>query len=93
MLAAGPVAKCPRCQEENAPGMKFCGGCGARLTGTCPACGTLNPAGQKFCGECGGTLGRDVPDPKFASPESYTPRHLAEKILSSARSRELTSEV
>lgn len=81
MLAAGPVARCPRCQEENAPGMKFCGVCGGRLAGVCPTCGTLNPAGQKFCGECGAGLGRDVPGPKFSSPDSYTPKHLAEKIL------------
>src|SRR5436190_1050339 len=52
MLAEGPVAKCPRCQEHNAPGAKFCGACGTRLSGACPACGTPNPAGQKFCGAC-----------------------------------------
>jgi class 3 adenylate cyclase/tetratricopeptide (TPR) repeat protein len=38
--------------------------------------------GQKFCGECGAAL---APEPagKSASPESYTPKHLAEKILKS----------
>src|SRR5436190_1194303 len=82
MLAEGPVAKCPRCQEHNAPGAKFCGACGTRLSGACPACGTLNPAGQKFCGECGAALGREIASVKFNSPERYTPRHLAEKILS-----------
>jgi class 3 adenylate cyclase/tetratricopeptide (TPR) repeat protein len=81
MLAGGPANKCPRCQEDNAPGTKFCGACGARLSTSCPACGTFNPAGQKFCGECGAALGRAA-EPKFGPPESYTPRHLAEKILS-----------
>ena len=42
--------KCPRCQHENHPAMKFCGECGARLAAVCPTCGTSN-AGQKFCGD------------------------------------------
>ena len=81
MLAAGPVTRCPRCQEENAPGTKFCGACGARLAGACPACGTLNPTGQKFCGECGTALSREIAELRFGPPERYTPPHLAEKIL------------
>ncbi|HYB44394.1 MAG TPA: adenylate/guanylate cyclase domain-containing protein, partial [Candidatus Methylomirabilis sp.] len=45
---------------------------------TCPACGHENPAGAKFCNDCGGRLaGRPAPP----DPRSYTPRHLAEKIL------------
>lgn len=48
----------------------------------CPRCGTSALATQKFCGECGSALtitaARGV-----ASPDRYTPRHLAEKILSS----------
>src|SRR5436853_412221 len=31
--------KCPRCQHENLPSMKFCGECGARLAAVCSACG------------------------------------------------------
>ncbi len=77
------MAKCPRCQEENASGMKFCGGCGANLGGACPACGTLCPAGQKFCGECGAALARAAAGTMFASPGTFTPKHLAEKILTS----------
>src|SRR5262249_43860399 len=49
----------------------------------CPACQAPNPPGQKFCGECGASLGSVAPPPKFGSPETYTPRHLAEKILTS----------
>src|SRR5262245_54903353 len=72
---------CPRCQHENPPGQKFCGECGARLAAACPACGTPSPPGQKFCGECGTAL---APSPgKPASPASYTPRHLADRILTS----------
>src|SRR6266849_6511877 len=47
----------------------------------CSRCQAENPAGQKFCGECGAPLTQATP--KFGSPKSYTPRHLAEKILTS----------
>src|SRR5437867_2096073 len=73
--------QCPRCQHENLPSMKFCGECGARLAAVCSACGAPNAPTQKFCGECGAALTSG--GPKFASPESYTPKHLAEKILTS----------
>src|SRR5260370_23423235 len=74
--------KCPRCQHENPPGMKFCGECAAPLAATCPSCGAANPADNKFCGQCATPL-RTGPTAKFAAPESYTPKHLAEKILTS----------
>src|SRR5262245_60341074 len=74
--------KCARCQRDSPPGQKFCGECGARLDAACPACGAPQPAGQKFCGECGAAFG-GTPAARFTEPGSYTPRHLAEKILSS----------
>jgi class 3 adenylate cyclase/tetratricopeptide (TPR) repeat protein len=46
----------------------------------CPRCQALNPAGQKFCGECGAAL---TPSSASPAPKTYTPRHLAEKILTS----------
>jgi class 3 adenylate cyclase/tetratricopeptide (TPR) repeat protein len=79
--------ECPRCNHENAAGQKFCGDCGARLAASCPACGGSNPPGQKFCGECGARLGEGVPS-KFVSPRSYTPKHLAERILLSKQALE-----
>jgi class 3 adenylate cyclase len=75
--------RCPRCQQENPAGQKFCGECGARLTAVCPASGASNAPGQKFCGECGGSLSQGAAAGKFGSPEIYTPKHLAEKILTS----------
>ena len=75
--------RCSRCQHENPAGQKFCGDCGARLTSGCPACGAANSPGQKFCGECGAPLDEAHASPKFASPDAYTPRHLAERILTS----------
>jgi class 3 adenylate cyclase/tetratricopeptide (TPR) repeat protein len=75
---------CPRCQHENPPGVKFCGECGARLDVACPACGAANPPGNKFCHECGAALAAAQPAaPPAPSPQSYTPQHLAERILTS----------
>src|SRR5438552_15798423 len=46
----------------------------------CPRCQAENPAGQKFCGECGAAL---TPSSATPAPRTYTPQHLAEKILTS----------
>src|SRR3989441_5980608 len=76
--------KCPRCQYENPVGSSFCLECGARLGLTCGSCGTDLPAGSKFCNKCGTAVsGPSAWQPSFASPDSYTPKHLAEKILTS----------
>ncbi len=74
---------CPSCHYENSPGLKFCGECGARLSLACSSCGAANSPEQKFCGECGTKLSPDTATAKPPSPDSYTPKHLAEKILSS----------
>src|SRR5213593_1566939 len=47
----------------------------------CPACRHENPDAQKFCGECGARLA--AAPARYASPAAYTPKHLAEKILTS----------
>ncbi len=77
--------KCPQCAFENPPSMAFCGRCGTRLASLCSSCGFANPEGFAFCGKCGaGVAQAPVQDPPaFASPRSYTPRHLAERILTS----------
>src|SRR5579864_2568192 len=79
--------QCPRCQHDNPGGQKFCGECGARLAAPCPTCGASNPPGQKFCGSCGTALtgGSAAAVP---APASYTPKHLAEKILTSKNALE-----
>jgi len=76
--------KCLRCQHENPPQSRFCFECGARLAPTCSSCGAEIPAGVKFCNQCGQAAGGQVPaTPRLVSPETYTPKHLAEKILTS----------
>ena len=73
---------CAHCHHENPTGVKFCGECGGRLEARCPQCGIGNPPGNKFCHECGTVL-VVAGEPRRPSPESYTPRHLADKILTS----------
>src|SRR5438552_17735499 len=76
--------KCSRCQYENPPGSNFCLGCGTRLGATCGACGNDLPAGSRFCNKCGTPVsGESAGEARFASPQSYTPKHLADKILTS----------
>jgi class 3 adenylate cyclase len=76
--------KCPRCQHENPPGSAFCLECGGRLAPVCASCGAELPVGSKFCNKCGTPVATEAPtQPRFASPEAYTPKHLAEKILTS----------
>jgi class 3 adenylate cyclase/tetratricopeptide (TPR) repeat protein len=75
--------QCLHCQRENPTDQKFCGNCGTRLVALCVACGAPSPPGQKFCGDCGAPLGPASPGQKFGSPDAYTPKYLAEKILTS----------
>src|SRR5262249_17328017 len=80
------MMQCPRCQRENPADARFCNGCGARLELACAGCGHVNPLGSRFCNGCGAKLGDATPSgpqARFASPETYTPKHLAEKILTS----------
>jgi class 3 adenylate cyclase len=73
---------CLRCQHENSPRAKFCEECGAALSRTCTGCGAQVSPTAKFCPECAHPI--EAPagtQPRFGTPASYTPRHLAEKIL------------
>ena len=74
--------QCPQCQQDNPPRAKFCLECGSRLVLTCTQCDTELPAGAKFCLECGQPVGFQPAMPsQFVAPATYTPKHLAEKIL------------
>src|SRR5260370_39182800 len=72
--------QCPRCQHENPQQAKFCLECGARLALTCAKCRAELPGSAKFCLECAEPVGPQI---QARAPESYTPKHLAEKILTS----------
>ena len=76
--------KCSRCQHENSPQAKFCEECATPLARICQNCGTQLSATAKFCPECARPAAAGaVAQGKFGSPEAYTPKHLAEKILTS----------
>jgi class 3 adenylate cyclase len=74
---------CPSCQRENPPQARFCNGCGAALEAQCGACGHANPLDSSFCNACGQRIGQapEASEP-IPTPRAYTPKHLAERILS-----------
>ncbi len=75
---------CPRCQHDTPASRRFCTECGARLTLSCGSCGVELAEGVRFCGQCGRPVDANAAGrARFASPEAYTPRHLAERILTS----------
>ncbi len=78
--------QCPRCHHETAPDAEFCSECGTKLTVICFSCRASNALAHKFCKECGQRLIVAAPGPfaKYQSPESYTPKYLAERIRTSA---------
>ena len=75
--------RCSACGYESPSGKKFCGECGAALKLKCSSCGGENTPGTKFCGDCGNPLAEAAKQPPPREPRSYTPKHLAEKILAS----------
>ena len=81
---------CPSCRAENDAEAKFCEECGNSLSRSCAHCGKPLSAKAKFCPACGKPFAVTAAASavKFASPESYTPKHLAEKILTSRRALE-----
>jgi hypothetical protein len=72
---------CTACGFDNPASVKFCGSCGRRLAAGCSSCGAENPPGFRFCGECGRPLAEATKPAPRSDPRSYTPKHLAEKIL------------
>jgi class 3 adenylate cyclase/tetratricopeptide (TPR) repeat protein len=82
--------ECVACGFENREGAKFCKQCGNRFQLHCPSCGHPCDSGGAFCDECGHELRKPVKaEPlDFTQPYSYTPKHLADKILTSRSSIE-----
>jgi hypothetical protein len=78
---------CPKCQFENPDGFAFCGKCGTQLDRVCAKCNFANPADFVYCGKCGHPLIPSSPI-DFTHPPSYTPKFLAEKILTTRSSLE-----
>jgi hypothetical protein len=76
--------KCPKCQHVNEVAAKFCAECASPLVQTCVHCGHQLPPTAKFCPECGKPTGVSTStQAPFGPPETYTPKHLAQKVLNS----------
>jgi Double zinc ribbon/Adenylate and Guanylate cyclase catalytic domain len=76
--------KCSKCGHENRTSAKFCEECAAPLARACPNCGSQVSTAAKFCPECAHPIAPQVPAvAPFTSPKNYTPKHLAEKIITS----------
>ena len=73
---------CPNCTHPNNPGAKFCEECGTPLARKCEGCGHDLSATAKFCESCGTPVSDSGPAIE-RTPETYTPKHLADKILRS----------
>jgi class 3 adenylate cyclase/tetratricopeptide (TPR) repeat protein len=74
--------RCPQCQAENPEGARFCEECGARLARACAQCGAEVSPGKRFCWSCGAPFVAPTAD-AVPPPAAYTPKHLAERILTS----------
>jgi len=75
--------ECPKCRFDNREGAKFCLECGEKFDIACPQCEKMLPLSAKFCDECGYNLDKpaETPPIDYSEPKSYTPKFLADKIL------------
>ena len=82
--------KCPHCQFDNESDARFCNKCGSKLEIICPECGIANRLGSQFCKKCGHDLTKlaEAPPVDYDYPQSYTPKFLADKILTTRSSIE-----
>jgi len=82
--------QCPKCQTDNAPDDSFCRKCGNKLEIVCPECGRTIPPDSSFCPKCGHNLKEpaEAPPIDYSQPQSYTPKYLADKILTTRSSIE-----
>jgi len=82
--------KCPKCQTENREDAEFCMKCREKLELVCSQCGRIMPLLAIFCDKCGCSLA----EPKaalpidYSQPQSYIPKVLADKILTTRSSIE-----
>ena len=73
--------KRPRGQHDNPQGARFCEECATPLARACSNCRTALSAAAKFCHACAHPVATGAGAP--SAPDSYTPKHLAEKMLTS----------
>jgi class 3 adenylate cyclase/tetratricopeptide (TPR) repeat protein len=71
--------RCPQCQHENRAQAKFCEECATPLARACSNCGTTLSGTEKFCFACAAP----VVAASWPGPVAYTPKELAQRILTS----------
>jgi class 3 adenylate cyclase/predicted ATPase len=76
---------CSQCQEDNPRNARFCMHCAAPLLRRCTNCNADVPPEARFCPQCAHPVEPTSAQPPTPTrePLSYTPKHLAEKILTS----------
>ena len=85
---------CQTCNHDNRDTAKFCEACGSILALLCARCNTPLRQGARFCDACGQSVGapasQKTVEPSVRrsemgrpAPATYTPKHLADKILQS----------
>src|SRR5205085_7828453 len=74
---------CAACQTPNPPTNKFCQECGAPLAAAAPVASGRPGAPSATERIAPPADDRTALDSKYSSPQAYTPKHLAEKILTS----------
>ena len=63
-------------------GANFCEQCGSPFPRACTSCGSKLSANASFCAVCGQkVIGTETAGDRLGKLKSYTPKHLAEKIL------------
>ncbi len=76
--------KCPRCQHDNPPEARFCEECATPLARTCSNCGSPLRETAKFCPACAHPVAPSAGTAaRFGAPDTYTPKHIAERIQTS----------
>jgi len=77
--------KCSRCQHDNPADARFCEECASPLKRSCSNCGAQLRANAKFCPQCAHPADIPADSGKQAqvTPQSYTPKYLADRILTS----------
>jgi class 3 adenylate cyclase len=77
----GNAIPCSYCGRENREDSRFCDRCGAPLTIRCGSCARELSPHARFCDGCGARVAGEREHDVALERRAYTPRHLAEKIL------------
>jgi class 3 adenylate cyclase/tetratricopeptide (TPR) repeat protein len=78
---------CSACAHPNPDQARFCMHCAAPLARLCASCGASLPDSARFCPQCAHAVHQSAAEPARriqppgGTPSAYTPKHLAEKIL------------